>query len=135
METLIQDIKTGDVLSASGTTVPFISHVGIVVIDNEGIFVYHVTPDLLNGFGGSLVRENLFAWLTPRRNIKVRSTGISADRIKQVFEELKYNKYNVFTFNCEHFVKYATEGMTGSKQVRAGVLGIVFAVLKIMKVV
>lgn len=128
MEKTIEDFRTGDVLRVRSITAPYVyHHVGVVLIDENGAFVYHNTPGVVNEFGGGVVRESLSAWIKLRALIKVERTGVSAEQIRKVVDQVKQEKYNATYFNCEHFVKMIVAGKKESRQLQ--VLVLIIAVL------
>ena len=110
------EFKEGDVIRILGLNFPLIYHLGIVVNIDGFLYVYHNSPGNKNVHGGSIVGEKLYDWLKGRKAIKVDSTGISKQDVLLYFEKYKYYTYNVFSFNCEHFVKLVTKGTAVGNQ-------------------
>lgn len=98
--------ETGDILKGRIKEYPAWYHYGIVVVEEDGVFVYHTSPDVKNEIGGSIVKESLDDWLKSRELVQVKPTGIAAERIKKIATLLAHKNYNIYHFNCEHFLSF-----------------------------
>jgi hypothetical protein len=101
--------QTGDILTARVNSLPLILHRGLVVVDYDGIYVWHNTPMKENQFGGSVVREPLETWLYDRQVVSVEKTNLTKDDIESVSFAIKEKPFHLFNFNCEHYV-YGIKG-------------------------
>lgn len=111
-------LQTGDLIKIKSDYYPFVSHYGIVDIEDDGeIYILHNQPDKLNSKGGGTIREPLRKWIYGREIVEVESTGLSKEEIQSLYEGLKPFKYDFFHFNCEHFVNFAKNGAYLSPQV------------------
>lgn len=113
----ISKIKEGDLIRLRSEVLSFVSHVGIVFQETDGLYVYHNTPDLLNRSGGSVIRESLADWLKSREILSVEPTGLASDEIHKIAKEVHGTKYDLLHFNCEHFTSYIKSKRKISPQV------------------
>jgi hypothetical protein len=100
--------KSGQVIKGSPKIFPIIDHFGILIVENGNVFVLHNTP-----FKGSIT-ESLKEWEKSRFKIKIKDSkliGKSNSDIKKQFLKCKKD-YNLFSYNCEHFI----DCMEGKKQ-------------------
>ena len=118
MKTLPKNIKTGDIITTSVYTIPVVLHRGIAVVNSDDgkVNIYHICPDGKNQFGGSVLIEPLDKYLSKRNFIGIKSTGTTKEYIEKVYEITKDKKFNLFTFNCEHFTSMISNGFVLSPQ-------------------
>jgi hypothetical protein len=128
----LQNIKTGDILTASVKSLPFILHKGVAVNKNNVITIYHNTPMYSNTFGGNIVSENINDWLKSRKIVHIKNSLISEKKLNEFLELNKYKKFNIMTFNCEHFVNLVKIGKSKSEQLR--LWGILFTLIFLPKI-
>jgi len=108
--------NTGDLITAKVADLPFIYHSGIVVKFGELVAVYHNSPGTVNNQGGNVVFEPLHEWLNGREIIAIQPTYLTADYIREQSEKLADKKFNVFGFNCEHYVYLLRDNYAQSPQ-------------------
>lgn len=98
------NLKTGDVITASGEDFGAVEHVGIYYVDYKGVErVAHNIP------GSGVTVDTFLDFVTKRKPVSVESTGVGLDTILRRISELSERKYNVLTFNCYHFVELVTK--------------------------
>ncbi len=97
-------LKTGELLKASVHKIPFIYHYGFVIVENGRPMIYHNTPNKTNAKGGNVVVDDLATWTKTRTIVKRETTGISEQRIREVTKKHEKKAFNLFTWNCEHYV-------------------------------
>lgn len=126
------EFVTGDIIYVQSDDITrLIDHTGIVVLINGEKYIYHSTPDRFNAYGGSICSDKLMDWIA-RRNIKrVVNSGISTNQILSVSYNLRRERYNFLTFNCEHYTTYIVEGVRRSNQLNTYLLLIVIAFIAI----
>lgn len=110
-------MNTGDIITASIPLLPGIYHQGIIVDTGDQKLVYHNTPTARNDAGGNMIVEPLESWIRSRRIVDVQPTGLNADQIRSRSMQFQDKPFNLFTWNCEHFIN-GILGSSGSKQLR-----------------
>lgn len=93
--------RTGQLIKASVNRFPLLNHYGIILVDNGQVKVLHNTP-----FRSSVI-DDLHFWLSTRKLITVDDTELvnySRDFILDRFNMVCKNRYNLFFYNCEHFI-------------------------------
>ncbi|MDQ6482347.1 hypothetical protein [Dyadobacter sp. LHD-138] len=123
-----QNLKTGSIIIGTSEILPFIQHVGVILVNSpNNILVYHNSPTKTNPFGGSVIAEPLKEWIAVRSVIEVKETMLSKAEIEQGYENMKYLKFNLLNFNCEHFVTGLVYHEPSSKQLQFwGIIGALF---------
>jgi len=96
--------NTGDVIKASVKAFPLLFHYGIVTLEYDEIFVHHNTPTQKNVSGGNVIKEPLANFLKSRTVSKVIPTGHSCNFINETSQSLAKRRFNLLSFNCEHFI-------------------------------
>ncbi len=120
-----REYHTGDILTARVRSLPFIFHQGIIVNEGSGILVYHNTPRFSNEKGGNVVTENIDDWLKTREVVNVEPTNMTADYIRSTSEERANMKFDLLSFNCEHYVSLLKTGKLRSPQLLKWSLGLI----------
>jgi hypothetical protein len=118
-------LKTGDLISSTSAppSTGILSHKGVVLVEDEQVFILHNTPMKTNEFGGGVVIDTLEDYKSAGREIeKVKTTNLTSEEIKRQFEEIKHLKFNWFTWNCDHFVTQLADGSKKSIQLRTVIL-------------
>lgn len=113
--------KTGDIIHRT-CPFPLITHVGIVVNENQKSFVYHNTALKKNESGGNVVKMPIDEFLKLGKIIKVTKSELSADQIILHAFKVRAKKYSALFYNCEDFVNEVVKGRKGSPQ-RVGWIG------------
>ena len=106
---IIEKIKTGDVIYCSCVDVPLCHHVGIAVVKNDKVMVYHNSPYIKNKYGGSVCVESYKDFMNKREVIKVVRTGVDTERILKISKKCKKEVWNTLFFNCEDYVLEVVE--------------------------
>jgi hypothetical protein len=122
--------KSGEIIEASPKILPFIKHCGVLLVENGKVLVLHNTP-----FKGT-IQEDLEEWKKSRLKIKIYNSKLvgksNSDIIKQ-FSKCK-DRYQLFTYNCEHFIDCMEGRKQSSEQVTLFVTAIVaFLIYKKIK--
>jgi hypothetical protein len=110
--------ETGDLLTAEVDIFPFITHKGLVVVDNEIPYVWHNTPVKKNGYGGSVIKEPLAEWLSTRKVTAVEKTNLDKEHIEGMSLSMKEKAFDLLDFNCEHFVYIIKDNEHKSPQLK-----------------
>jgi hypothetical protein len=110
--------ETGDLLTAEVDIFPFITHKGLVVIDNGVAYVWHNTPTKQNKHGGSIVKEPLQDWLKSRKVVAVEKTNLDKNHIEGMSVAMKEKPFDLLNFNCEHYVYIIRDNESKSPQLR-----------------
>lgn len=113
---VISTLQTGDMVKTK-SIYPFIYHYGIVLREEGGLFVYHNDPDQKNHAGGNIIREPFDEWIQDREIVDVTKTKIDAETIEKGVRELKQMRYDLLSFNCEHFITRFKDARPNSGQV------------------
>jgi hypothetical protein len=108
------EYQTGDIIIAKVHGKPY-NHLAIIVIRNNETVIYHNTPSNINEYGGSIIKDTVENFCKTRTIIKVIHNNLTADYIENKVMLLKMEKFNLFHFNCEHFV-YGLLGKSNSPQ-------------------
>lgn len=96
------DQEHGYVLTATSRFLPIIHHKGVLIYKARGLFVLHNSPTLTNSVGGSVISEPLADWLRNRNVTNVEPIDVSG--VDTNLSRLKIKQYDLFSYNCEHFV-------------------------------
>lgn len=114
--------KTGDIITvrAAPPTSGILFHQGIILVENDKVYVVHNTPMQTNKYGGNIVKETLEEFTTgaKREFKKVERSTITKERLYDVIKETKTEDFNYLHFNCEQFVHYTKTGEIKSHQTR-----------------
>lgn len=113
---MIKTLKTGDIIRARVRSMPFIFHLGIIVEEPDGLYVYHNSPDYVNENGGNVLKTKLDEWLKERTITVVIHTNMPKEQIEEAVTKLSYQKYNCFNNNCETFISQIRFGIKSSPQ-------------------
>lgn len=113
---MIKRLRTGDIVRARVKTKPFIFHVGIVVEEDDGVYVWHNIPDEYNSDGGNVVKCSIDDYLANRIITYVVSTGLAKEQIEQAAQSLSHEKFSWWRNNCECFVNEVRYGFKSSPQ-------------------
>lgn len=108
--------KAGDTLHVTSRGIPLVKHIGIITLDSFMPYVWHNTPGMVNDSGGSVIREPLERFLTGRELIQLTGTGLDSDTIESRAVRLLDKPFDLFSFNCEHFVNSVVTGRAVSPQ-------------------
>jgi hypothetical protein len=109
-------LKTGDIIYARVIKFPIIAHIGIVIVENDSVVVYHNTPKGFNSIGGSILINTFDDWIKTRTILSITPSDITADSIKQLTNENLKRKFDLIRFNCEHYVYLLKDGKPKSPQ-------------------
>jgi hypothetical protein len=101
MATIQITIKTGDIIIAE-SGLPFIDHFGVVVVEPNGIFVYHCTPNR------NVVIDTLAEFLKTREFKTIRHTKATKAGILKAYQDSNLFRYDLDEFNCIHYVNLLT---------------------------
>ena len=107
---------TGDIIHATAAppSLGILGHQGIVLVENDEIYIYHNTP-----INGSAIKDTLEQFLVAKREIlSFERTNLSENDITTRFEEVKHKKFNWFSWNCDHFINYMLSGEQKSPQIK-----------------
>lgn len=110
------NFKNGQLIKASVNKYPFIKHYGLIYLTNEisKVYVMHNTPnrgpviDTLNDFKRNRTIIS--------RTDTVLTDKVSSDFILNKFSKVEQKKFNLLTFNCEHFIDYMLDNKMRSEQ-------------------
>jgi len=97
---------------------PLITHVGILLYNEEGPTVYHNTAIKKNEFGGNIVAMPLEEFLSIGDLISSTPCSIDPNFVRAFAHELRFKKYNALFYNCEDFINDILFGKKGSRQRR-----------------
>lgn len=115
---IVSKLKTGDTIVTKSKLIPLYVHHGIIEVKDGEIYIVHLHPDRINSSGGNLVKEPLNKWLIGGREIvSVESTNLDLKTLEQLYEDLKFEKYDHLNYNCEHFVNFAKGDFFVSRQI------------------
>jgi hypothetical protein len=101
--------KTGQIIRAKVDHFPLVDHYGIVIVENGNTNIIHNTP-----FRSS-VKDDINTWLDSRSVMSIYNSNLVNENIEYINYKFKNDckgKYNLFSYNCEHFI----DCMTGKKQ-------------------
>ena len=108
--------ETGQVIKASVNKLPFINHYGIVFISDGQTLVVHNTPNERNKYGGNIQLDSLEKFLSSRTIETVYQTKITREKILKEVDNSVSKPFNLFNWNCEHFVWKVWKGYPLSPQ-------------------
>jgi len=104
---IVSKLQTGDLIKTKADILPIIYHYGIIIKEENEIFIIHNHPDKINSKGGNTIKEPLEKWIKGKDIVSVEHTNLNVDDINELVETLKNYKYDFINFNCEHFVNFA----------------------------
>jgi hypothetical protein len=103
----VSKLQTGDLIKTKADILPIIYHYGIIIREENEIYIIHNHPDKINSKGGNTIKEPLDKWIKGRDIVSVEHTNLKVDDITELVETLKNYKYDFINFNCEHLVNFA----------------------------
>jgi len=103
----VSKLQTGDLIKTKADILPIIYHYGIIIREENEIYIIHNHPDKINSKGGNTIKEPLDKWIKGRDIVSVEHTNLKVDDINELVETLKNYKYDFINFNCEHLVNFA----------------------------
>jgi hypothetical protein len=109
-------LRTGDIIYARVIKFPLIAHIGIVIVENDSVVVYHNTPKGFNKIGGSIHINTIDEWIKTRTILSITQSDMTADYIKHLTKENMQRKFDLFKFNCEHYAYLLKDGKPKSPQ-------------------
>jgi len=104
---IVSKLQTGDLIKTKADILPIIYHYGIIIKEENEIYIIHNHPDKINSKGGNTIKEPLSKWIKGRDIVSVEHTKLKVDDINELVETLKNYKYDFINFNCEHLVNFA----------------------------
>ena len=104
---IVSKLQTGDLIKTKADILPIIYHYGIIIKEENDIYIIHNHPDKINSKGGNTIKEPLGKWIKGRDIVSVEHTKLKVDDINELVETLKNYKYDFINFNCEHLVNFA----------------------------
>lgn len=110
------NIYGNNIVITNCTNLPLCFHVGITCLYNGEMCVFHNTPSKTNGYGGNVICEPLYKFLSDRKINAIYPTNIPTEKILQNFNQIKNKKYNALNFNCESYINQLINGNTGTTQ-------------------
>jgi hypothetical protein len=103
----ISKLQTGDLIKTKADILPIIYHYGIIIKEQNEIFIIHNHPDKINSKGGNTIKEPLEKWIKGKDIVSIEHTNLKVDDINELLNTLKNYKYDFINFNCEHLVNFA----------------------------
>jgi hypothetical protein len=103
----ISKLQTGDLIKTKADILPIIYHYGIIIKEENEIFIIHNHPDKINSKGGNTIKEPLEKWIKGKDIVSIEHTNLKIDDINELLNTLKNYKYDFINFNCEHLVNFA----------------------------
>lgn len=107
---------TGFILKARIKKLPLFYHYGITIEEQEGIKVIHNTPNKKNEFGGNIVVDDLKEWTKTRTIVRKIKTNVTRQQIEEAVSSYAAKPFNLFGWNCEHFIFKIKDGHPRSPQ-------------------
>jgi hypothetical protein len=104
---LVSKLQTGDLIKTKADILPIIYHYGIIIKEENEIYIIHNHPDKVNSKGGNIIKEPLEKWIKGKDIVSVEHTNLKVNDINELVETLKNYKYDFINFNCEHLVNFA----------------------------
>ncbi|NPD48015.1 hypothetical protein [Lentimicrobium sp. S6] len=98
----INNFKAGQEITTKAKNLPFVAHKGILVPFMGSFYVLH------NTINKNVHSEEYSEFVKNREVLKVEDTDLcvlSAEEILDHFDILKSKKYNLISYNSEHFVE------------------------------
>lgn len=110
------NIQGNNILITNCINLPLCFHVGITCLYNGEMCVFHNTPSKTNGYGGNVICEPLYKFLSNRKINSIYQTNILTEKIVKNFSEVKNKKWDALNFNCESYINQLMNGDTGTTQ-------------------
>lgn len=108
-------IQEGDIVYLTCSDILICYHLGIAVVENGRLCLYHNTPSLKNRFGGNIVCQPIEDVLKQRKVLGVKKGGANCpDVVRQYAWDNRQRAWNTFSFNCEDFVTEILKCRRGS---------------------
>lgn len=137
ISTMQLSYQTGDIVTAQVHKLPFLNHMGIVVVDpvTGEVTIWHNTPNNHNSLGGSVMKHPLSVWTKTRTITKLEHSDLTNDYIESQVRTMIEKPFNWIFFNCEHFTYQIWKGKPESPQLVfwGGFTAVVTALLVIGK--
>lgn len=112
---MLERVRTGDVIHSSCTDINMpCRHSGIVIEHNFIKYIIHNTPDGVNKHGGTIIATRLDEFAKERSIYEIVKTGISKERILEVYNIHKHKVWDAIDFNCEDFISYVVNSEKSS---------------------
>lgn len=115
------DVRSGQLIKARVRRFPLLHHYGIALATEDGVFVLHNTPSR-----GTTI-DHIEKWLSTRDLLTIANTPLMAwenERIIDRFHAGCRKNYNLFSYNCEHFVGCMLNGPQRSPQLQKASLAL-----------
>lgn len=126
----LEDLETGDIITARVNRLGLINHVGYIIKDGCNTYVLHNTPDSRNQHGGNIIKEPLHEFCRSRTPLYIERTGMSAEEIEHYAHQKRHITFDTIKHNCEHFVYGLRDKVENSPQLQSWlVLAAIFMVL------
>lgn len=111
----VMQIQEGDIVYLTCDGIPFCYHLGVAVVENGELCLYHNTPSLTNRYGGNIVCQPIREVLKNRKILSIRKNGANCPNIVREYAyENRARQWNTFTYNCEDFVTEILKCRRGS---------------------
>jgi hypothetical protein len=130
----ISHLQTGDLVKMEAEVFPIIFHWGVIERTSEGVYIYHIQPDLINKKGGSLIREEFKRYIGGKKIVSIEHTDISSHDISEIAETLSDKKYDFINNNCEHFINKIRNNKWVSPQAGKFGIGLILVISLILYV-
>lgn len=93
--------RSGQIIKASVNLLPGVYHYGIIINENKDVYVLHNTPFR------SAVKDTLSDFLKSRKLTSLLDSDLiycTNDGIEDRFKAQCSKSYDLFNYNCEHFI-------------------------------
>ena len=96
-----------------------ITHVGLLLWNNNEPFVFHNNDRGTNKYGGGIRIESLKAFMQGRKFYKlepIEKKAVTWEKALAYVEQNKSRQYHPVWYNCEHFISELLKGEKNSPQ-------------------
>ncbi len=132
--TINKTLREGAIIRRK-TINPFITHAGILIIENDLPVVYHNISSEKNDYGGNIIISSLEDFFRKGEFISYKNTSIKSKDVKRYYHNNIHRRYHLIKYNCEDFISEITTGKKGSNQrmkyiLISGISATLFAIRK-----
>lgn len=130
------DLKTGTLIKGRIKKLPFIYHYGFIIESPDGLLVAHNTPNKTNSRGGGINIDHFEEWIKTRQLIDYQQTKLTKTDLCEGIDKYSHIPFNLFHWNCEHFVTQVQYEKASSSQLRQWLfasINIVFVIYTLRK--
>jgi len=127
-----KDYPTGTILKCSIKRLPFVYHYGIVLNEGNRILkIVHNAPKK-NKYGGGINVDRIEDFLKSRTIDEIKFSKLTRGKIVSSVNKYVKVPFNLFYWNCEHYVTKVETGHAQSPQIRSAARNAAYLIVIIL---